>query len=159
MHAVRTYQWQCIECKSCSLCGTSENDVRAFNTHYLLHHRCVLQTWGECVFCNSVCVVCHRISSCSVTTVIEDITCTASNLLWLSRLKVKPVWINNNSMILYQVKTNKVKNLICKGPLCLRAFIPGGTPSNRLSKSNINRFHRSDQVWLLIGQNQSLKPH
>jgi len=27
MQAVRTYQWQCIECKSCSLCGTSENDV------------------------------------------------------------------------------------------------------------------------------------
>ncbi|XP_068433546.1 zinc finger protein DPF3 isoform X3 [Clinocottus analis] len=26
MQAVRTYQWQCIECKSCSLCGTSEND-------------------------------------------------------------------------------------------------------------------------------------
>lgn len=26
--AVRTYRWQCIECKSCSLCGTSENDVR-----------------------------------------------------------------------------------------------------------------------------------
>ncbi|KAK3516973.1 hypothetical protein QTP70_029112, partial [Hemibagrus guttatus] len=26
MAAVRTYQWQCIECKSCSLCGTSEND-------------------------------------------------------------------------------------------------------------------------------------
>lgn len=25
--AVKTYQWQCIECKSCSLCGTSENDV------------------------------------------------------------------------------------------------------------------------------------
>ncbi|XP_077397679.1 zinc finger protein neuro-d4 isoform X1 [Festucalex cinctus] len=25
--AVRTYRWQCIECKSCSLCGTSENDV------------------------------------------------------------------------------------------------------------------------------------
>ncbi|KAG8126087.1 hypothetical protein E2320_021243, partial [Naja naja] len=24
--AVKTYQWQCIECKSCSLCGTSEND-------------------------------------------------------------------------------------------------------------------------------------
>uniref|UniRef100_A0A4W4FRP4 D4, zinc and double PHD fingers family 2 n=1 Tax=Electrophorus electricus TaxID=8005 RepID=A0A4W4FRP4_ELEEL len=28
IQAVRTYQWQCIECKSCSLCGTSENDVR-----------------------------------------------------------------------------------------------------------------------------------
>ncbi|KAG9336499.1 hypothetical protein JZ751_002846 [Albula glossodonta] len=26
MQAVHTYQWQCIECKSCSLCGTSEND-------------------------------------------------------------------------------------------------------------------------------------
>ncbi|XP_061099881.1 zinc finger protein DPF3-like isoform X3 [Conger conger] len=26
MQAVRTYHWQCIECKSCSLCGTSEND-------------------------------------------------------------------------------------------------------------------------------------
>uniref|UniRef100_A0A4W3KEI2 Zinc finger protein DPF3 n=1 Tax=Callorhinchus milii TaxID=7868 RepID=A0A4W3KEI2_CALMI len=25
--AVKTYHWQCIECKSCSLCGTSENDV------------------------------------------------------------------------------------------------------------------------------------
>ncbi|XP_051877268.1 zinc finger protein DPF3 isoform X5 [Pristis pectinata] len=24
--AVKTYHWQCIECKSCSLCGTSEND-------------------------------------------------------------------------------------------------------------------------------------
>nr|XP_032830294.1 zinc finger protein DPF3-like isoform X2 [Petromyzon marinus] len=24
--AVRVYRWQCIECKSCSLCGTSEND-------------------------------------------------------------------------------------------------------------------------------------
>uniref|UniRef100_A0AAZ3SIC3 PHD-type domain-containing protein n=1 Tax=Oncorhynchus tshawytscha TaxID=74940 RepID=A0AAZ3SIC3_ONCTS len=26
MMAVKTYLWQCIECKSCSLCGTSEND-------------------------------------------------------------------------------------------------------------------------------------
>ena len=25
--AVKTYKWQCIECKSCILCGTSENDV------------------------------------------------------------------------------------------------------------------------------------
>ncbi|XP_077118068.1 zinc finger protein DPF3 isoform X5 [Ranitomeya variabilis] len=24
--AVKTYQWQCIECKSCIICGTSEND-------------------------------------------------------------------------------------------------------------------------------------
>ena len=24
---VRTYRWQCIECKTCHICGTSENDV------------------------------------------------------------------------------------------------------------------------------------
>ncbi|KAK2511198.1 hypothetical protein Q9966_016705, partial [Columba livia] len=24
--AVRSYRWQCLECKSCSLCGTAEND-------------------------------------------------------------------------------------------------------------------------------------
>ncbi|GCC42485.1 hypothetical protein chiPu_0026740, partial [Chiloscyllium punctatum] len=27
MAAVKTYRWQCIECKCCNLCGTSENDV------------------------------------------------------------------------------------------------------------------------------------
>ena len=26
MVSVRKYPWQCIECKSCTLCGTSEND-------------------------------------------------------------------------------------------------------------------------------------
>lgn len=25
--SVRSYKWQCIECKTCWLCGTSENDV------------------------------------------------------------------------------------------------------------------------------------
>ena len=25
--SVKKYPWQCIECKSCGLCGTSENDV------------------------------------------------------------------------------------------------------------------------------------
>lgn len=28
MAAVKTYRWQCIECKCCNVCGTSENDVR-----------------------------------------------------------------------------------------------------------------------------------
>lgn len=28
--SVRTYKWQCIECKTCWLCGTSENDVSCF---------------------------------------------------------------------------------------------------------------------------------
>lgn len=27
MAAVKTYRWQCIECKCCNMCGTSENDV------------------------------------------------------------------------------------------------------------------------------------
>ena len=25
--SVKKYPWQCIECKSCGLCGTSDNDV------------------------------------------------------------------------------------------------------------------------------------
>lgn len=31
MAAVKTYRWQCIECKCCNICGTSENDVRPGN--------------------------------------------------------------------------------------------------------------------------------
>lgn len=30
MAAVKTYRWQCIECKCCNVCGTSENDVSFF---------------------------------------------------------------------------------------------------------------------------------
>lgn len=30
MAAVKTYRWQCIECKCCNVCGTSENDVSCF---------------------------------------------------------------------------------------------------------------------------------
>lgn len=26
--SIKKYRWQCIECKSCALCGTSDNDVR-----------------------------------------------------------------------------------------------------------------------------------
>lgn len=33
MAAVKTYRWQCIECKCCNICGTSENDVRAPHVH------------------------------------------------------------------------------------------------------------------------------
>ncbi len=29
--SVKKYPWQCIECKSCAICGTSENDVSNFN--------------------------------------------------------------------------------------------------------------------------------
>lgn len=30
MAAVKTYRWQCIECKCCNVCGTSENDVSSY---------------------------------------------------------------------------------------------------------------------------------
>lgn len=31
LESVKKYRWQCIECKSCGLCGTSDNDVSTFN--------------------------------------------------------------------------------------------------------------------------------
>lgn len=41
--AVRTYRWQCIECKSCSLCGTSENDVsKLYNANQCVPVYCFL---------------------------------------------------------------------------------------------------------------------
>ena len=30
IESVKKYRWQCIECKSCGLCGTSDNDVSTF---------------------------------------------------------------------------------------------------------------------------------
>lgn len=30
MKSVVKYRWQCIECKTCTLCGTSENDVSSY---------------------------------------------------------------------------------------------------------------------------------
>jgi len=41
--SVKKYKWQCIECKSCTLCGTSDNDVRLLNVHnfdFLLEYNC-----------------------------------------------------------------------------------------------------------------------
>lgn len=47
MAAVKTYRWQCIECKCCNVCGTSENDVSVQGclhgsptTFYLSHWDC-----------------------------------------------------------------------------------------------------------------------
>lgn len=37
MAAVKTYRWQCIECKCCNVCGTSENDV---SWNDLITHLC-----------------------------------------------------------------------------------------------------------------------
>lgn len=38
MAAVKTYRWQCIECKCCNVCGTSENDVSPF---------CTIPSWWQ----------------------------------------------------------------------------------------------------------------
>ncbi|MEJ1274852.1 D4 zinc and double PHD fingers family 1 [Cricetulus griseus] len=48
--AVRTYRWQCIECKSCSLCGTSENDVSTCLPHLPGHTSAAPPAWLRC-FC------------------------------------------------------------------------------------------------------------
>lgn len=35
--SVKKYRWQCIECKSCGICGTSDNDVSSLiYTHFFL---------------------------------------------------------------------------------------------------------------------------
>lgn len=78
MAAVKTYRWQCIECKCCNMCGTSENDVS--RTHATDSGAVVLQSWR--LVCSS------RTSSCSVMTVIEDTTCTASTPPCLNHRRV-----------------------------------------------------------------------
>ncbi|XP_042354917.1 zinc finger protein ubi-d4 isoform X1 [Plectropomus leopardus] len=39
MAAVKTYRWQCIECKCCNMCGTSENDVSLTTFRHCMHYR------------------------------------------------------------------------------------------------------------------------
>ncbi|XP_019904045.1 zinc finger protein ubi-d4 isoform X2 [Esox lucius] len=45
MAAVKTYRWQCIECKCCNHCGTSENDV-SLPPHSATHSSNM--TWTQC---------------------------------------------------------------------------------------------------------------
>lgn len=78
MAAVKTYRWQCIECKCCNMCGTSENDVSRPDATD--SGAVVLQSWR--LVCSS------RTSSCSVMTVIEDTTCTASTPPCLNHRRV-----------------------------------------------------------------------
>ncbi|XP_076873694.1 zinc finger protein DPF3 isoform X2 [Brachyhypopomus gauderio] len=57
VRAVHTYQWQCIECKSCSVCGTSENDVRAPPSCAGREQRGHVTAWSSLVcVCVRVCV-------------------------------------------------------------------------------------------------------
>lgn len=77
MTAVRTYQWQCIECKSCSLCGTSENDVSIpwpgegldeISVFKCFHFLLILL----CVKSNLTCFECGDLSTTSVQPVIGN---------------------------------------------------------------------------------------
>lgn len=45
MAAVKTYRWQCIECKCCNICGTSENDVSAGGTQG--RGQSTTRPWGQ----------------------------------------------------------------------------------------------------------------
>ena len=42
--SVKKYAWQCIECKSCGLCGTSDNDVSRVE-YNLYVFTCILATF------------------------------------------------------------------------------------------------------------------
>ena len=74
MEIVMTYRWQCIECKSCHLCGQSDNDVSAYSQ------------WVKSQL--STCVTIYRTSYYSVMIVTEAITCIVLALLLKNLLKV-----------------------------------------------------------------------
>lgn len=42
MISVKKYRWQCIECKCCSVCGNSDNDVSNFKFRFNQHRPCLL---------------------------------------------------------------------------------------------------------------------
>lgn len=48
--SVHTYRWQCIECKTCWLCGTSENDVSNWFLYCLFILYSVLRKNGVHLF-------------------------------------------------------------------------------------------------------------
>lgn len=45
--SVKKYRWQCIECKSCGICGTSDNDVSTyiFLCTYNINSSCNVSPW------------------------------------------------------------------------------------------------------------------
>jgi len=75
IESVKKYRWQCIECKSCGLCGTSDNDVSNLCLESIILILIVLFLMS------------FRTNFSFVMTVIEVITCTVSNLLCLNPLK------------------------------------------------------------------------
>ena len=87
---VMTYPWECIECKSCAICSKSDNEVR--HDPQVISLCSFIDLLFKSVGCVQVCAAClyciYRTSSCSVTTVIGDITCSVSDLLLRNLLKV-----------------------------------------------------------------------
>lgn len=49
MEIVVTYRWQCIECKSCHLCGQSDNDVSSRTVHVCIIIICLQD---QLLFCD-----------------------------------------------------------------------------------------------------------
>ena len=78
--SVKKYRWQCIECKCCSVCGTSDNDVSNHNSAIIV----LPQKRLKCALYN----VLGRINCYSATTVIEATTCTVYLRLCPHRPKV-----------------------------------------------------------------------
>lgn len=74
--SVKKYRWQCIECKSCGLCGTSDNDV----SFTLLSYQFPLLQQFPINVSNPFPQ--NRNNCSSVTIVIEAITCTAWSRHW-----------------------------------------------------------------------------
>ncbi len=66
--SVKEYPWQCIECKCCTLCGTSENDDQVTSTHTPM---LFIIEFQQC-FLNFA-----RYSYCFATTATEATTCIA----------------------------------------------------------------------------------
>jgi zinc finger protein ubi-d4 len=49
--SVKKYPWQCIECKSCGLCGTSDNDV-SVAAYFSISFLTILFLQDQLLFCD-----------------------------------------------------------------------------------------------------------
>lgn len=77
--SVKKYPWQCIECKSCGICGTSDNDVSSVFDKILLP-------------CNFVAAVSLNMCSCNCVSLLQFLynfsfitfvaSCTLMPMVW-----------------------------------------------------------------------------
>ena len=98
--SVKKYPWQCIECKSCGLCGTSENDVSIyFVSIIMLLINIEKKTTISCddivtKHCDLIVNAVFRISCCFAMTVTEAFTCTVWSHRCLNHRKVRGLILN-----------------------------------------------------------------